>query len=294
MDHHTPIQIFGEVLFDNFQDGSRVLGGAPFNVAWHLQAFGLAPNFISRIGNDLPGQEISNLMASWGMLQSGLQTDNAHATGSVQVQLINGEPHYEIVTNSAYDFIDAEALNPLATEGILYHGTLALRNSSSLAALNTLKSRHHGPIFIDVNLRSPWWDTNQLIPLLADATWVKLNVAELYALGFQDPNLETAMQAFHSQFGLQLLILTQGEKGAVVCDAQQGFHSLPPTANNTMVDTVGAGDAYAAVTVLGLSQQWPLSTTLTRAQAFASAIVGQHGATVPHQEFYQAFLESWA
>ena len=37
--------VFGEVLFDVFPDGKQVLGGAPFNVAWHLQAFGIAPYF---------------------------------------------------------------------------------------------------------------------------------------------------------------------------------------------------------------------------------------------------------
>ena len=44
--------VFGEVLFDCFADGTRVLGGAPFNVAWHLQAFGEAPLFVSRVGDD--------------------------------------------------------------------------------------------------------------------------------------------------------------------------------------------------------------------------------------------------
>ncbi len=41
--HGVPV-IFGEVLFDCFSDGNSVLGGAPFNVAWHLQAFGLSPS----------------------------------------------------------------------------------------------------------------------------------------------------------------------------------------------------------------------------------------------------------
>ena len=50
--------IFGEVLFDHFPDGARVLGGAPFNVAWHLQAFGSAPLFVSRVGNDPAGREV--------------------------------------------------------------------------------------------------------------------------------------------------------------------------------------------------------------------------------------------
>ena len=35
--------VFGEVLFDCFEDGSKVLGGAPFNVAWHLAGFGAEP-----------------------------------------------------------------------------------------------------------------------------------------------------------------------------------------------------------------------------------------------------------
>jgi sugar/nucleoside kinase (ribokinase family) len=54
--------IFGEVLFDHFPDGKRVLGGAPFNVAWHLQAFGEAPRFISRVGDDAEGDEIRTAM----------------------------------------------------------------------------------------------------------------------------------------------------------------------------------------------------------------------------------------
>ena len=54
--------IFGEVLYDHFPDGSRVLGGAPFNVAWHLQAFGLAPRFISRVGDDAEGRKLRELL----------------------------------------------------------------------------------------------------------------------------------------------------------------------------------------------------------------------------------------
>ena len=50
--------IFGEVLFDHFPDGRRVLGGAPFNVAWHLRAFGEVPLLVSRIGHDPDGAAV--------------------------------------------------------------------------------------------------------------------------------------------------------------------------------------------------------------------------------------------
>ena len=92
----TPI-IFGEVLFDCFPDGSQILGGAPFNVAWNLQALGKAPKFISRIGKDAQGDKISRAMQDWGMSTDYLQKDAEHSTGRVDVDIIQGEPHYNIV-----------------------------------------------------------------------------------------------------------------------------------------------------------------------------------------------------
>ncbi|MGR8999273.1 MAG: PfkB family carbohydrate kinase, partial [Gammaproteobacteria bacterium] len=76
-------------------------------------------------------------------------------------------------------------------------------------------------------------------------------------------------------------------------DKQQYFVTVKPPASTTVVDTVGAGDAFAALLLLGLSKQWPLKTTLERAQTFASALVGRRGATVADREFYSAFSISW-
>ena len=77
--------IFGEVLFDRFPDGSAVLGGAPFNVAWNLQAFGQAPLLISRVGQDALGEQIRETMTDWSMDTSCLQSDMSHPTGIVDI-----------------------------------------------------------------------------------------------------------------------------------------------------------------------------------------------------------------
>ena len=68
--HAIPV-IFGEVLFDCFPDGNSVLGGAPFNVAWHLQAFGLSPIVISSIGDDELGKKVKSAMLDWNMSARG-------------------------------------------------------------------------------------------------------------------------------------------------------------------------------------------------------------------------------
>ncbi|MDD4915921.1 MAG: carbohydrate kinase [Methylococcales bacterium] len=293
MSDKPAVWIFGEVLFDHFPDGARVLGGAPFNVAWHLQAFGLSPLFISRIGADQAGREIAARMDGWGMDRTAVQTDAEHPTGSVRVRIEDGEPHYDIVAGSAYDFIDSRLLDSRPGSGILYHGTLALRNPVSLAALQSLKAQQRGGIFVDVNLRSPWWQAETLPRLLHDADWVKLNQAEFELLKTGGGGLETAMAAFCERFALQTLIVTRGEKGAIACDRLQHFAVVEPPSATRIVDTVGAGDAFAAVLLLGMSRQWPLETALERAQAFAAALVGRRGATIADQTFYQAFQQSW-
>lgn len=292
--HDLAPLIFGEVLFDHFPDGSRVLGGAPFNVAWHLQALGIPPGFISRIGGDDSGCEVSELMQQWGMNREAMQIDHQHPTGSVQVTFVAGEPHYEIVENSAYDLIDAASLPALPVRGILYHGSLALRNPVSFAALQAVKTRHQGKIMLDVNLRAPWWRRELLIPLLHDADWVKLNQAELLALVPDAGDLETSMLSFCQQFALETLVVTLGEQGAIACDREGRLYKVAPAASIAVVDTVGAGDAFAAVLILGLQREWPLETTLQRAQALASALVGRRGATVADRAFYAAVSRDWS
>lgn len=288
-----PIHIFGEVLFDHFPDGSRVLGGAPFNVAWHLQALKQSPHFISRVGDDPEGREIAELMDAWGMSRYALQTDSAHPTGSVKVTIEQGEPHFDIVNKCAYDFIDEEPLARNSTEGVLYHGSLAIRNPVSRSALETLKAGHRGKIFVDVNLRPPWWDQATLKPLLSDANWIKLNEAELITLLPGYPDLESRMKAFSKQFNIEILVVTRGDQGAIACNNEALFTSVHPGQIVTVVDTVGAGDAFASVLMLGLVEQWPLPITLERAQAFASALVGRRGATVADKAFYRSFYDRW-
>jgi fructokinase len=152
--------IVGEVLFDVMPDGTRVLGGAPFNVAWHLEAFGLRPLMLTRVGADQSGDEVLQAMASWGMDTAGVQLDPAHATGSVQVELEDGEPTFRILPDQAYDHLDRDLAVKLATSetcGLMYHGSLISRTGFSRSALDGVKESTGLPVFVDVNLRDPWW-----------------------------------------------------------------------------------------------------------------------------------------
>lgn len=293
--HHIAqqIAIFGEVLMDQFPDGQQVLGGAPFNVAWHLQAFGQYPCFISRIGNDVMGENIRQAMIDWGMNVENLQTDLNYPTGTVKVTINKDEPSYAILANQAYDFIAAQQLAITNRYSVIYHGTLALRNGISEQALNDLKTHHTGKIFIDVNLRAPWWQKESVEQWVSKANWVKLNHDELMQLIPPQNTLKDAMGLFLRQHDLDVLIATCGSSGAMALNNAGEFFEVIPEGDLPIVDTVGAGDAYAAVLLLGIQKGWSLPVTMTRAQAFASALVGQRGAIVQDINFYRTFIRAW-
>jgi fructokinase len=300
MKENKDLLVFGEVLFDCFEDGTSVLGGAPFNVAWHLQAFGCSPLFISRIGDDELGAAIRSSMQDWGMDIRGLQLDPLHPTGTVQVSLQGGEPSYEIVAERAWDFIEARQL-PDVDPGLIYHGSLALRSPCSADAAQSLTGRNNAPVFLDVNLRPPWWEKSRLEKLVSGAAWVKLNEHELLTLVQEDAaatgdsidELHANADRLVERYGLQLAIITRGEAGAFAVDGNGGRFEIEPAGQDKVVDTVGAGDAFASVCILGLVHGWEVDTILNRAQAFASAIVGRRGATINDRAFYQDLLQQW-
>lgn len=284
--------IFGEVLFDIFPNGARILGGAPFNVAWHLQAFGLHPYFVSRVGEDEAGRAIRRAMSEWGMETRFVQTDNTRPSGQVTVRIEGGEPHYEIVPDCAYDFI-APLNHTLEDCHLLYHGTLALRNPACAQTLSDFKSRFNGIVFMDVNLRAPWWSRESVLALIQTADWVKLNEQELEALDLEKHALRTRAQRFCENHHLKGLIVTRGEAGAIAFTGNTAPIEVKPPHMPKVVDTVGAGDAFSSVLLLGLTKRWPLALSMTRASEFAARVVEKQGATTQERAFYQSLLQDW-
>lgn len=287
------IIVFGEVLFDSFPDGKSVMGGAPFNVAWNLKGLGLDPLFVSRIGDDSLGQAILGAMNEHGMDTSWLQVDTAHPTGQVQVSINNNEPSFEILPEQAYDYIDKHMPGGLPGEGTVYHGTLALRSAASAEALGHIRQQCRGEVFVDINLRSPWWSKEIVDRALRGSTWAKLNIDELGLIAGEEVAAEAAAKRLLRQYSLRHVIVTMGVKGAFLLTSEGQRLDITPSASADIVDTVGAGDAFSSVMLLGHTLGWPAADSLGRAQEFAQAVVGMRGATTTDNNFYDRFKNNW-
>ncbi len=294
---HMPL-VFGEVLFDHFPDGTRVLGGAPFNVAWHLKGLGLEPRLVSAVGDDEPGREVLDRMDAWGLDTSGMQFTRRHPTGRVVVTPGDGENSFDIPPEQAWDFVDRRHAEKAAqaTPPLLYHGTLALRHDTSWRALKGLAGGGV-PSFVDLNLRDPWSTDDRIRWCLLTARWLKLNEHELARVtGAPTGTAEACEQAARTlglTHKLHQVIVTRGAAG-VLCVSEDGATAradAPPVAD--LVDTVGAGDAVSAVMCVGLLRGWPMDVTLTRAVALAGDICRIRGATTSNLETYERHVRDW-
>lgn len=287
---------------DVFPDRT-VLGGAPFNVACHLRAFGLDPVLVTRTGPDLFHDKIINAMESRSMDTVGVQRDARHPTGQVAIYMkADGSHQFEILDYQAYDFIDpvlARLIGLNVRPRLMYFGTLAQRHEISRRALSSLLESACTPRLVDLNLRKPWYDIQTIKRSLERADIVKMNNTELAtlakALRIRVNGEKQQAAEIVRKFKLETLLVTCGEKGAWQLDKHgQCTESSPDMRSSVeIVDTVGAGDAFAAVFIMGRLLNWPPHLTLQRAAAFAAEICGIRGAIPQQQEFYAAFLQDW-
>lgn len=315
--HSAPIVVFGEALIDAFPDAS-VVGGAPFNVARTLSRFDFSPLVISRIGQDAAADLVLGEMRAFDLDRSGLQTDRVHSTGMVKVEMTTSGHRFVIMPDQAYDYIDQAA----ATEaidaafqgqapGLIYFGSLAQRQDTARRCLHALLEGSSATKYLDLNLRDGQYTLETISASLKYADIVKVNDDELQILlqefmprygalriDLNDDKsrerITAALSDLVELFALQAVIVTLGERGYAYFDnVGRLLGNCKQTGAIAVVDTVGCGDAFSAVFLVGLQRAWPTELALERAHAFAGAICTIRGAVNPDKRFYREWLQQW-
>jgi fructokinase len=299
--------IFGEALVDDFVS-EQVVGGAPFNVARHLAAFMSPQLMITRIGTDHNGAAVRAQFERFAMSELGLQQDRMEETGRVLVERGPAGHRFKILPNQAYDYIDAgQAKAALAQvrPAAIYFGTLAQRAERSCATLYRLLDSCAATRFLDLNLRDGQSDERCVSRSLGAADIVKVNEEELQSLfkwyfqiapgtPLESEEVRAACRALVQKFELEALIVTLGHRGSVYfgADGELIIHRDNP-APVCVIDTVGAGDAFSAIFLLGRARGWPLELTLARANEFAGALCAIVGAVPADIGFYDKWMTRW-
>ena len=210
---------FGEVLWDMLPTGKKP-GGAPMNVAYHLNRLGIHSTIISRVGDDGDGADLNGFLDHIGISTAFVQTDNQYQTSKVLATIgDDNEVKYDIVAPVAWDFIQYEdRFSTLLQEtDVMVYGSLVARNETSRNTLLKLLEKAKYRLF-DVNLRAPHYTPAVIDLLLQKADAIKLNIHELAEvsgwLGNRSGNEYTGIGLLQDQYGLREIIVTKGAQGA--------------------------------------------------------------------------------
>lgn len=274
----------GEMLWDALPEG-LFLGGAPFNVACHLQALGQEAAFGSRVGDDRLGQEALRRMHARGLSTDLMQIDDSRPTGFVQVELGDtGEPDYNIFEPAAWDALTVT--DPLQNHAehadALVYGSLAQR---ALPSRRTIEHLYRADLLcvFDINLRPPFIDRTVVERSLEAADVVKCNDDELHRLQewFDvSGNVEAAMAALAATFECSCVCVTAGSDGAWLwLDGDASHH---PGYAVDVEDPVGAGDAFLAALLAGLLGGWTGTDLLGPANRLGAFVAAHPGALPAH------------
>lgn len=246
------ITVVGEALLDLIAGpAARVFaahpGGSPANVAVGLGRLGTPVALATQLGDDLPGRLVSAHLEASGVVVEGLPARSSATSIALAAVDDGGAASYDF--RIAWDVTQPPQLSPECV--CLHTGSIAtaLAPGAALVEELMLSQQRHGnaTISLDPNIRP-----SLLGPAEAERTRVERQVAlcDIVKVSAEDlqwlyPDkdpLEVARSWL--SYGPALVVVTLGQDGAYgISPHATAARTAAPV---TVVDTVGAGDAFTA------------------------------------------------
>ena len=289
------ITSIGEILYDIYPNHKR-LGGAPLNFIYHIKKLTDSGNIISRVGKDVLGNKVINDFKHSGLSFDFIQHDNLHPTGRAIVHLDDSAvPTFKIDTNSSYDFIESteenENLINVDTD-CLYFGTLAQRSEISRTTIQSFFNRGL-KYFADINLRQNFYNEEILNASLKAADFIKVNYDEMRVLNDlllqSEYSTESVAYELMDKYEIHMIAVTRGKDGSSIFENGKRYDHT--NIDVKVVDTTGAGDAFAAVLCIGYLHGLEIPYINKLANDFASEICQFEGALPKYDRVYESFRE---
>jgi pseudouridine kinase len=259
-------------------------GGAARNVAENLLHLGTPVNFLTVVGNDLPGYQIIDGLANVGANVEGVVHSDQYPTGTY-LAILNREGRLE------YGLDDMRILGELSPKAIHDRGELFSQSSIlfidanlSKETLRTIFSIAHKaklPVCADPTSALL---ASKLIPYLGRLRLVVPNRIEASILSGRSTvptNRREATQAAKQLVsqGVEIAIVTMAETG--VCYATSATSGYVPPVRTEVIDPTGGGDALTAAVLFGLLNQMPIDDAVRLGVAAESLTLAYRGAVLP-------------
>ena len=269
-----------EAKLEKVKHFSTSVAEAEFNVAVGLTRLGHTAGYLTKVGDDPFGRQIINCMNENGIDTSLTQIDPDHRTGfMLKSKTSQGDPDiYYYRKGSASSTISPEDVRDLDLtqwDAIHLSGILPATSETALATtyhLMAAAKKAGIPIFFDPNLRPQLWPSKEKMveeinKMAAQADYVLPGENEgLTLCGRKDP---LGIGSFYLGLGAKTVIVKTGADGAETFTKDGSFHT-PAYPPKEIVDTVGAGDGFAAGVISAVLEGLPLEEAVRRGSAIGT------------------------
>ena len=302
----------GEMLVDftsvTAEDGSvyykRNPGGAPANVAVMASKLGVSSGFIGKLGNDMFGHYLKDVLEREGVDTKGVILDKNFSTTLAFVGKDEDDQRCFVFyrqnsadLNLSFSEVDLKLIDKCR---LLHFGSLLFTaEPSKSAAINTVEyAKEHGKIIsYDPNWREQLWDSKDdalkaMRSVLRYVDIIKVSELELQILTDCATLLPSIAKLLNS--GIKIVCITQGAKGCVIA-TKHGIERFPAFKVET-VDTLGAGDSFfgaflsrlvlsgKSIDEIGMSDLHEFAIYGNACGALSSAKIGAIPAMPTHEE----------
>ena len=298
----------GEILIDMIADMpakpleaqttfKRFAGGAPANFAVGVSHLGLSSGMITKVGDDFFGNFLIKTLEDENVEISQVKITNKYKTALAFVGLDEKRsPSFSFYRSPCADImLSPEEISEeyIKSAKLLMCGTVSMADEPARSAIFKaikLAKKHGLQVACDPNLRDDLWhnkdprehifkvlkDTDIFLPSISEAEFITGEKGE---------------KAFESilELGPSIAGITRGAEGATIL-TKDGIFSAP-SYKVDVVDTTGAGDAFAAGLITGLLTNMPLKEIPYFANAVSALKITRKGAmNVPSRQEVEDFM----
>lgn len=285
------ITALGEILIDFTpvvtDSGKRTFeenpGGAPANLLATVARFGGKTAFIGKVGKDMFGESLKNVLKENGIDTTGLVVDNEHNTTLAFVALDeSGDRSFSFYRNFGADiFLEKDEVpeNIIRNSKIFHFGTLSLTDEPAKTATDfALKTAKDSccTITFDPNYRPMLWKSEKaaidmMRKYVPYADIIKFSKEEIQMVTGKT-DISESIKAV-TDMGVTLVLVTDGGNG--VNFGTKDYHGFVPSLDVKTVDTTGAGDIFFGTFLYEFikSGKAPDTITFEEAESFVKKAV---------------------
>lgn len=259
----------------------KTVSGAELNVAIGLKRLGHKPYYVSKIGKDVLGRYIQNFIEKEGIETDYLIMDDNHQTGiQMKSKVLDGDayaPYFRqgsaasTLSKSDISSLDISSFDHVHITGVSLGISATFRNMIYYVIDEARNANI--PISFDPNIRKEMWDNEHEMKVILNDVAFK---SDYFLPGLKEGQLLTGLkdpkeicEYYAKNSNIRAIVMKLGPKGALYYNEGM-FDTSSSYVVEKIVDTVGAGDGFAAGFLSGLLENKTLQEAVDDGNAVGS------------------------